>query len=101
MDKALITVSLDGGARREGSDFFNFISVRNNALGLQADREIRVTRAAGVIIGFARMRAGTTSEFYRGPEGNVAGLLKAFDDEARVFFGNALEELRRLVLAGQ
>lgn len=101
VDKALITVSLAGGARRNGNGFFNVISVRNEALGLQVEGEIRAIRDAETLVGLVRMGADDASEFYRNPEGNVAGLLKAFDDEANVFLGNALDGLRRLMLGGQ
>lgn len=75
---ALIEASLDGGARRQGNDCYNVISIRDRALGIQADGRIIARRQDGLIKGMSGVGQGGVRQFYEGPEGNVVGLIDAF-----------------------
>lgn len=94
---ALIEASLDGGARRQGNDCYNVISIRDRALGIQADGRIIARRQDGLIKGMSGVGQGGVRQFYEGPEGNVVGLIDAFVRHAADFLGDALDEHTRIL----
>lgn len=96
---SLIEVSLAGGAQRGASSCFNFVTIRDPVLGLEARGQIIAIRESGHLIGRSKIADTGAREFYAGPEGNIAGLISAFRAHAKDYLGDALDEHRRLLAA--
>lgn len=95
----IIEVSLAGGARRNAGDFYNAIRIQDQAMGSFAEGEIFARRDRGHILGLFRVGEGGIQRFYRGPEGDLAGLIDAFRTHADVYLGHGLADLARQIAA--
>lgn len=93
----LIEASLAGGAQRQGNNCYNKISIRDKALGIRADGSIIARRESGLVKGLSKVGDSGVRQFYEGPEGDVVGLIDAFDRHAADFLGDALAEHTRIL----